>query len=90
VRSEADVIACHRYLGRIASRTHLVNIPKNDTSSSSPLSDVPLGRTPPYLDPQSQEAVHEVDVSGMPIHINFNWNQSGHTEGSMDEGRMYE
>jgi hypothetical protein len=66
VRSEADVIACHRYLGRIASRT------------------------PPYLDPQSQEAVHEVDVSGMPININFNWNQSGHTEGSMDEGRMYE
>ena len=28
---------------------------------------MPLGRTPPYLDPQSQEAVYEVDVSGMPI-----------------------
>ena len=87
VRREADVIACHRCLGGIASRTPLVN---NVTISFSPLSDVPLGRTPPYLDPQSQEAVHEVDVSGMPIHIKFNWNQSGHTEGSMDEGRMYE
>ena len=28
---------------------------------------VPLGQTPGYLDPQSQEALHEVDVSGMTI-----------------------
>jgi hypothetical protein len=30
---------------------------------------VPLGRTPPYLDPKSQEATYEVDVSGMPINV---------------------
>ncbi|HEV8326477.1 MAG TPA: hypothetical protein VGQ08_03270 [Nitrospiraceae bacterium] len=27
----------------------------------------PLGQTPTYLDPQSQEAVHEVDVSGTDL-----------------------
>lgn len=67
-----------------------MNPQKNVTSSSSPLPGVPLGRTPSYLDPQSQEAVHEVDVSGMLIHIDFNRNQSGHTDGSMNEGPMYE
>ena len=30
---------------------------------------VPLGQTPGYLDPQSQEALHEVDVSGMALHF---------------------
>jgi len=27
----------------------------------------PLGQTPDYLDPQSQEALYEVDVSGMEL-----------------------
>jgi hypothetical protein len=30
---------------------------------------VPLGRTPDYLDSQSQEALYEVDVSGMTLHF---------------------
>ena len=29
----------------------------------------PLGQTPDYLDPQSQEALYEVDVSGMALHF---------------------
>ena len=29
----------------------------------------PLGRTPDYLDSQSQEALYEVDVSGMTLHF---------------------
>ena len=46
-----------------------MSLTENGTSSSPPPLVVPLGRTPPYLDPQSQEAVYEVDVSGMPIII---------------------
>ena len=29
----------------------------------------PLGQTPDYLDPQSQEALYEVDVSGMELPV---------------------
>jgi hypothetical protein len=35
------------------------------------VSIVPLGQTPDYLDPQSQEVLHEVDVSGMAVLISF-------------------
>jgi hypothetical protein len=31
----------------------------------------PLGQTPAYLDPQCQEALHEVDVSGMAAPLFF-------------------
>ena len=41
-------------------------------SPSTSLWVMPLGQTPPYLDPQSQEAVYEVDVSGMPLNFFFN------------------
>ncbi len=33
---------------------------------------VPLGQTPGYLDPQSQEALYEVDVSASAILLSFN------------------
>jgi hypothetical protein len=36
---------------------------------------VPLGQTPDYLDPQSQEALHEVDVSGMALPSSFGQHQ---------------
>lgn len=29
----------------------------------------PLGQTPDYLDLQSQEALYEVDISGMELHF---------------------
>jgi hypothetical protein len=35
------------------------------------LFNVPLGQTPGYLDPQSQEALYEVDVSGLTILLPF-------------------
>ena len=38
---------------------------------------MPLGRTPPYLDPESQEAMYEVDVSGMAINMYFDRNEGG-------------
>lgn len=59
----------------------VVNLSKNAASSSTPPVVVPLGRTPPYLDPQSQEAMYEVDVSGMPINMYFNRNQHEHNSG---------
>jgi hypothetical protein len=31
----------------------------------------PLGQTPNYLDPKSQEALYEVDVSGTALHFSF-------------------
>lgn len=55
----------------------VVNLSKNVASSLTPPLVVPLGRTPPYLDPQSQEAMYEVDVSGMPINMYFNRNEDG-------------
>ena len=55
----------------------VVNLSKNVASSSTPSLVVPLGLTPPYLDPQSQEAMYEVDVSGMPINMYLHRNQDG-------------
>jgi hypothetical protein len=49
-----------------------VQLSHGTASSLTSFLFVPLGRTPPYLDPQSQEALYEVDVSGMPIDIYFN------------------
>jgi hypothetical protein len=58
-----------------------VNLSENVARSLTPPLVVPLGRTPPYLDPQSQEATYEVDVSGMPINMYFNGNQDDKTKG---------
>lgn len=41
------------------------------THSAPLVSVVPLGQTPDYLDPQSQEALHEVDVSGTALLFPF-------------------
>jgi hypothetical protein len=38
---------------------------------------MPLGQTPGYLDPQSHEALHEVDVSGMALHFSFGQRAEG-------------
>ena len=54
-----------------------MNLSKNVASSSTPPLVMLLGRTPPYLDPVSQEAMYEVDVSGMPINVYLNRNQDG-------------
>jgi len=67
-----------------SSWTQIVTLSNNGTSSSTSLLVMPLGRTPPYLDPQSQEAVYEVDVSGMPIIFSSHSYQSGQNRG-MDE-----
>jgi len=64
-----------------------VNLSKDATSPSTSFLSLPLGRTPPYLDPQSQEAVYEVDVSGMPIDIHFDMNQSGQTKDRDERGK---
>jgi hypothetical protein len=48
-----------------------VRLLNSPASSLTSFVFVPLGRTPPYLDPQSQEALYEVDVGGMPIDIYF-------------------
>ena len=53
------------------SRIKLVNFSKVGTNSAASVLNVPLGRTPDYLDPQSQEAVYEVDVSGMALHFSL-------------------
>ena len=47
---------------------------------------VPLGKTPDYLDPQSQEALHEVDVSGMALQFSFNQHQSGQSSRAENDG----
>ena len=46
-----------------------MNLSKAATNSVASAWVVPLGQTPGYLDPQSQEALHEVDVSGMALHV---------------------
>lgn len=48
-----------------------MNLSKVVTNSVAPVGVVPLGQTPDYLDPQSQEALHEVDVSGMALLSSF-------------------
>lgn len=47
---------------------------------------VPLGRTPDYLDPQCQEALHGVDVSGMALFRSFEQYQRGTPSGASGEG----
>ena len=37
------------------------------TNSGTSMGVAPLGQTPDYLDPHSQEALYEVDVSGMEL-----------------------
>ena len=58
----------------------VVTIPNQVTSSPTSRWVMPLGQTPPYLDPQSQEALYEVDVSGMPLNFAVNRHQMDRTE----------
>jgi hypothetical protein len=44
-----------------------MNVSKVATNSIASVWVVPLGQTPDYLDPQSQEALHEVDISGTAL-----------------------
>lgn len=46
-------------------------ISKVATNSAASVWIMPLGQTPGYLDQQSQEALYEVDVSGMALHFSF-------------------
>ena len=52
-------------------RKGFVNISTVATNSVTSVWVVPLGQTPGYLDPQSHEALHEVDVSGMALRFSF-------------------
>lgn len=49
----------------------LVNVSKIGMNSVMSVWVVPLGQTPRYLDPKSQEALHEVDVSATAILHSF-------------------
>jgi len=64
------------------SRVGFVNRSKAKTNSSESEWILPLGRTPDYLDPQSQEALHEVDVSGTSPFFAFGQAPEGETIGS--------
>lgn len=44
-----------------------MNISKVATNSVASIWVMPLGQTPDYLDPKSQEALYEVDDSGMAL-----------------------
>jgi len=55
-------------------------------NSVAPKWIVPVGRTPYYLDPQCQEALHEVDVSGEALHFFFDQHQNGVPSGASEEG----
>jgi hypothetical protein len=66
---------CHRQCG-----LQIVALSNHVTSPSVSRWVMPLGKTPPYLDPQSQEAVYEVDVSGMPLSFSFDRHQSEQEE----------
>lgn len=48
----------------------------------------PLGQTPEYLDPQSQEALHEVDISGMALHFSFDQHQREKPPGVLEGGTV--
>lgn len=52
-----------------------MNLSKVATNSVASVWVVPLGQTPDYLDPQSQEALHEVDVGGTALHFSFGQHQ---------------
>ena len=63
-----------------------MNFFKVGTNSAASLLVVPLGQTPDYLDPQSQEAIYEVDVSGMALHFSFDQHQRGKPSRASDGG----
>ena len=63
-----------------------VNVSKIVTNSVTSVWVVPLGRTPDYLNPQSQEALHEVDVSGMALHFSFGQHQRRTPSEAWEEG----
>ena len=44
-----------------------MNVSKGMANSKASVWLAPLGQTPDYLDPQSQEALYEVDISGMTL-----------------------
>ena len=65
------------------SRIQLVNFAKVATNAVASALVVPLGQTPNYLDPQSQEALHEVDVSGTALNFTFDQAPEGEAIGSV-------
>ena len=60
-----------------------VNLAKVVTNAVASTWGVPLGQTPDYLDPQSQEALHEVDVSGTARLFSFGQAPDGEAIGSL-------
>ena len=63
-----------------------VNLAKVVTNAVASAWGVPLGQTPDYLDPQSQEALHEVDVSATARLFSFGQRQKGVPSGASQEG----
>ena len=60
-----------------------MNVSKVATNPVASVWVVPLGQTPGYLDPQSHEALHEVDVSGMALHFCFGQRPVGESIGNL-------
>lgn len=60
-----------------------MKLSKSVTDSVSSVRLVPFGQTPDDLDLQSQEALHEVDVSGMALHFSYGSAQQGEAIGSL-------
>ena len=60
-----------------------MNFSKVVTNSVASVWIMPLGQTPNYLDPQSQEALHEVDVSGTALLFSFGQAPEGEAIGSL-------
>ena len=60
-----------------------MTLSKVGTNSVASVWVVPLGQTPGYLDPKSQEALHEVDVSGMALHFSFGHRPEGAAIGGL-------
>lgn len=48
-----------------------MNVSKAATNCVASVWVVPLGQTPDYLDPHCQEALYEVDVSGIALHFSL-------------------
>ncbi len=63
-----------------------MNCPTVATNSVPSAWVVPLGQTPDYLNPQSQEALHEVDVSWTELLFFFDQRQKGMPSGAWEEG----
>ena len=60
-----------------------MNLAKVATNSVASAWVIPLGQTPGYLDPQSHEAMYEVDVSGMGLFFSFGQRPVGEAIGSL-------